>query len=114
MVQIWLQVRTTGEAVVEVGMPDGWGPVGLDKRQMDHVLAELERSLGAAGCDVALLRRRHTHLHSVETAGVVECSLFDPDANMIAAVWPCTSPSPPDQPINTPHFWRHSLEERAV
>lgn len=65
-----MQVRTTGEAVVEVGVPDGWGPVGLDMKQMDHVLAELEKSLGASGCDVMLLRRRHTHLHSVETAGM--------------------------------------------
>lgn len=62
------EVRTTGEAVIEVGVTDGWGPVGLDTKQMDHVLAELEKSLGASGCDVMLLRRRHTHLHSVETA----------------------------------------------
>jgi hypothetical protein len=64
------QVRLTGEATVEVGVPDGWGPVGVDKQQMDHVLAVMEGSLGKAGCDVVVLRRRNTHLHSVDTPGV--------------------------------------------
>ena len=55
---------------MEVGVPDGWGPVGVDKQQMDHVLAVMEGSLGKAGCDVVVLRRRNTHLHSVDTPGV--------------------------------------------
>jgi hypothetical protein len=60
---------------VEVGVPDGWGPVGVDKQQMDHVLAVMEGSLGKAGCDVVVLRRRNTHLHSVDTPGVSRASI---------------------------------------
>lgn len=72
------QVRLTGEATVEVGVPDGWGPVGVDKQQMDHVLAVMEGSLGKAGCDVVVLRRRNTHLHSVDTPGVLRVSWLAP------------------------------------
>jgi GTPase len=72
-----LQVRTTGEATVEVGVPDGWGPVGVDKEQMDHALAVMESSLGKAGCDVVVLRRRNAHLsgHSLDTAGARRVSV---------------------------------------
>ena len=56
---------------MEVGVPDGWGPVGVDKEQMDHVLAVMESSMGKAGCDMVVLRRRNAHLsgHSVDAAG---------------------------------------------
>lgn len=63
---------------MEVGVPDGWGPVGVDKQQMDHVLAVMEGSLGKAGCDVVVLRRRNTHLHSVDTPGVLRVSWLAP------------------------------------
>lgn len=64
-----MQVVLTGEAMVEVGVPDGWGPVGLDKAQMDRVLLAMEKGMQAAGCDVVLLRRRPTQLHSLDSAG---------------------------------------------
>ena len=64
-----LQVSTIGEALVEVGAPDGWGPLGLTAVQLDAVLERLRVAMNAAHADVTVLRQRQVHIPTMGDAG---------------------------------------------
>ena len=64
-----MQVSTIGEAMVEVGAPDGWGPLGLTAAQLEAVLARLRGAMDAAEADVTVLRQRQVHIPTMGDAG---------------------------------------------
>jgi len=66
-----LQVSTIGEALVEVGAPDGWGPLGLTADQLDAVLERLRVAMNAAHADVTVLRQRQVHIPTMGDAGAL-------------------------------------------
>lgn len=53
-----MQVDIVGEALVEVGAPDGWGPVGLTEAGLEEVLQQLRTAAHTAGADTLTLRQR--------------------------------------------------------
>lgn len=70
------EVLLAGEAFIEVGTPNGWGPTGLDKPQLALVLARLEATADEAGCDVVVMRQR-----SVVAQSLADSSLHKANAN---------------------------------
>ena len=64
-----MQVSTIGEALVEVGAPDGWGPLGLMADQLGAVLERLRAAMSTAHADVTVLRRRQVHIPTMGDAG---------------------------------------------
>jgi hypothetical protein len=52
-----LQVDLVGEALLEVGAPTGWGPVGLSEELLEQVLQRLQAAVGAVA-DIDVLRKR--------------------------------------------------------
>lgn len=69
-----LEIATVGEALVEVGSADGWGPVGLDEAQLRAVLARLEAAADAVTADATVLRRKQVN---VATMGDAVCEAAD-------------------------------------
>ena len=65
-----MQVREMGEVTVEVGAPDGWGPVGLDASQLQTVLDKCKEAAATVSADVTVLRRRQVHVPTLGDAGL--------------------------------------------
>ena len=78
-----LQVSTIGEALVEVGAPDGWGPLGLTAAHLEAVLARLRSAMDAVEADVTVLRQRQVHIPTLGDAGA--CRLLCSSLVMAAA-----------------------------
>lgn len=61
-------MNSTGEALITIGGPGGWGPELLTEAQLAAILKRVEKVMGAAFADVTLLRQRKVPSNS-ETAG---------------------------------------------
>ena len=69
-----MQVNSTGEALITIGGPGGWGPELLTDAQLAAILKRIEKVMGAAFADVTLLRQRKVPSNS-EAAGELSCTL---------------------------------------
>lgn len=52
------EIKSCGEAVLEVGAPNGWGPCGLTEDQLALALDRVRAAADRAGGDVTVLRQR--------------------------------------------------------
>ena len=50
------QIEEVGEVVLEVGAPNGWGPVGMDLERMEACLKRAGAVAAAHGAGISLLR----------------------------------------------------------
>lgn len=51
-------IQATGEAVLEVGAPNGWGPTALTEAQLQVALERAKAAADERGADVTQLRQR--------------------------------------------------------
>ncbi len=63
-----LQVESTGEALITIGGPGGWGPELLTEAELAVILKRVEKVMGAAFADMTILRQRKVPSNS-EAAG---------------------------------------------
>lgn len=63
-----MQVSSTGEALVTIGGPGGWGPECLTEPELAVILKRVEKVMGAAFADITVLRQRKVPSNS-EAAG---------------------------------------------
>ncbi|KAK9810446.1 hypothetical protein WJX72_010850 [[Myrmecia] bisecta] len=71
-----LEVGSAGEALVQVGAPNGWGPQILAEEQLDAILKRIDTEMNAAGADINILRRRKVQC-SRPDAGKAESAAAD-------------------------------------
>lgn len=70
------EIQEVGEVVLEMGAPNGWGPVGMNQERMDACLRKAGEVAGKHGAGVSLLRP--TRQAEVQTAtGPVSCHMSD-------------------------------------
>ncbi len=74
-----LQVESTGEALITIGGPGGWGPELLTEAELAVILKRVEKVMSAAFADMTILRQRKVPSNS-EAAGelltlCIACSL---------------------------------------
>ena len=53
-----MQVTNTGEALITIGGPGGWGPELLTEAELAAILKRVEKVMGAAFADITVLRQR--------------------------------------------------------
>lgn len=63
-----MQVTSTGEALITIGGPGGWGPELLTEAELAAILKRVEKVMGAAFADITVLRQRKVPSNS-EAAG---------------------------------------------
>ena len=63
-----LQVESTGEALITIGGPGGWGPELLTEAELALILKRVEKVMGDAFADMTILRQRKVPSNS-EAAG---------------------------------------------
>ncbi len=63
-----MQVESTGEALITIGGPGGWGPELLTEAELAVILKRVEKVMGAAFADMTVLRERKVPSNS-EAAG---------------------------------------------
>ena len=63
-----LQVESTGEALITIGGPGGWGPELLTEAELAVILKRVEKVMGVAFADMTILRQRKVPSNS-EAAG---------------------------------------------
>lgn len=66
-----LQVDNTGEALITIGGPGGWGPELLTETQLAAILTRVENAMSAAYADITVLRQRKVPSNS-EAAGMLQ------------------------------------------
>ena len=65
----------TGEALITIGGPGGWGPELLSEAELATILKRVETVMGAAFADMTILRQRKVPSNS-EAAGETVCILL--------------------------------------
>lgn len=63
-----MQVSNTGEALITIGGPGGWGPELLTEAELATILKRVEAVMGDAFADITVLRQRKVPSNS-EAAG---------------------------------------------
>lgn len=63
-----MQVTSTGEALITIGGPGGWGPELLTETELAAILKRVEQVMGAAFADITVLRQRKVP-SNIEAAG---------------------------------------------
>lgn len=63
-----LQVGSTGEALITIGGPGGWGPELLTEAELALILKRVAKVMGDAFADMTILRQRKVPSNS-EAAG---------------------------------------------
>lgn len=62
-----MQVTSTGEALITIGGPGGWGPELLTEAELAVILKRVEKVMGAAFADITVLRQRKVPSNSEAT-----------------------------------------------
>ena len=61
-------MSSTGEALITIGGPGGWGPELLTEAELAEILKKVESAMHAASADMTILRQRKVPSNS-EAAG---------------------------------------------
>ncbi len=65
------QITGVGEVVLDIGAPNGWGPVGMGQERMDLCLQRAKETAAKNGASVGLLRPvRQAEVQTVSGPGV--------------------------------------------
>ena len=67
-------MESTGEALITIGGPGGWGPELLTEADLAATLKRVESVMGAAFADMTILRQRKVPSNS-EAAGKLKLNL---------------------------------------
>lgn len=70
------EIADIGEVVLEVGAPNGWGPVGMTQQQLEKCVAVTTEAAEKMGASVSVLRAAH-QVEVQTVTGAVPCWVCD-------------------------------------